>query len=255
MIALDLIGNRPQGAKNYASELFKKAEESIPKGISVSAAKLEPALNKLEKSLTAGGKQSTTPKALEKIQEIRSEIKNGKISLERLIPFRRSINDAIESIGGWESEVPKKFKPLAKRNLNSVKSEVIDALNEYGSKFNPEFKKYHNAANEAWAAYEQSNKISKFLKHLGYSSKSPVIQSLFGLGGSALGIGTLIKSPVTFGMGVTGALGYQGYKILNRIQNSPTLREYYLDVLKNASKRNAPATIRSLRQLEDRLED
>lgn len=251
MLALDLLSRRSGGVKKHVSELFKKAEEALPTGISVKATELESALNKLEKTLSAGGSRPTSKKSLEKLNEIKKEIKNDKIDLKRLAAYRPSINEAIEELGGFNLEVPRKLKPQAIRNLNQVKSEVIKTLDQYGKKFNPEFYKYNKSANEAYAAMQKSNVIANFIHDkLPYSPQSKSVQTLFSYAPIAATAGLAKLSPI----GAVGALGgmgaYQGFKVLNRVKNSPTLRKYYGNVLKEAMAGNVAQTTRNIKALD-----
>jgi hypothetical protein len=257
MVALDLISRRSGGVKKYAGSLFQKADEAIPKGVSVDAKGLEKSLTALEKELAKGGKRPTTTKSLEKIAEIKGEIKNGKIDAKALAAYRPSINEAIEEMGGFNIELPKKLKPKAIFNLNQVKKETIKTLEHYGEKFNPEFLKANKSANEAWAAYENSNKIAKFLHDkVPFSPKSKAVQALFsyspiaGIAAGAYKLGAL-------GMGVAGASvgAYQGFKVFERVRKSPTLRKYYTNVLKEAAAGNGPATAKNLKALDTLLKD
>lgn len=252
MVALDLISRRSGGIKKHISDLWEKAEKVTPKGVSVNASGLEKSLDKLEKSLTAGGKQPSTMKSLEKIGEIRNEIKNGKIPLDRLIPFRKSINAVIDEMGGFSYEVPFKYRPQAKFNLNQVKSNVINTVNEYAEKFNPELGKAWKNANEASAAYSQSNKIANFIqKKIPYVPKSEAVLKLFSYAPLA-GAASLAKMSVP-GAAAAGLAtsGYQTFKILNRMKNSKVLRKYYSNVLKNAAAGNVPQTTKNLKALDE----
>lgn len=251
MLALDLMANKTGGAKKFAGSLFRKAEEAVPKGVSVNASELERSLNALENQLSSGGSRPTTKKALEKALEIKNEIKNGKIDVKRLAAYRPSINEAIEEMGGFNLELPKKLKPVAIRNLNLVKNEVVKTLNQYGEKFNPEFLKYNKSANEAWAVYENSNKIANFLRDkVSYSPKSKAVMNLFSLAPVAgvTALGSL--SPAAATGALTGASLYQSYKILERVRKSPTLRKYYGNVVKEAAARNAPQATKNLKALD-----
>lgn len=254
MVALDLITQRKGaggGAKEFSSNLFKQAEKSIEKGVSVQATGLEKSLNTLEKTLSSGGSRPTTKKSLEKIDELRKEIKNGKIDVKRLAAYRPSINEAIEEMGGFNIEVPKKLKPAAIRNLNQVKSEVIKTLDQYGEKFNPEFLKFHKAANESWAAYQNSNKIANFIdKHAGKWAKSPATKMLFG-SGLTYGAAALGKTAALTGGAL--ALGYPSFKVLHRVMNSPTLRTYYGNILKGSLSGNTSQVSRNMKLLDKEL--
>lgn len=253
MVALDLLSRRAGGVKAHIKDLYKKADEAIPAGLSIKATDLETSLIDLEKELTKGGSRPTTKKSLEKLREIREEITsgNGNIDVKRLAAYRPSINEAIDEIGGFNLDVPKKLKPQTIRNLNQVKGEVIQALNVYGKKHNPEFLKYNMAANEAYAAYAKSNRIANFIQNkVGYSPKSKAVQALFSLAPHAAAGAVANLSPST-ALGAVAGIGiYNGIKVLERVRNSPTLRKYYIDTLKSAAKGNIPSTARSLKALD-----
>lgn len=256
MVALDLLSRRTGGAKKYASSLFGEAEKSLPNGLSFDASNLKSSLDKLENTLSSGGSRPTTKKALEKVSEIKSEIKNGKIDAKKLAAYRPSINEAIEELGGFQMEVPRKLKPKAIKNLNEVKSEVIKTLDEYGKKFNPKFLELNRSANEAWAAYEKSNKIANFLQNkVPYSPKSKAVQALFSIAPSSAVLGLASISPASALGAVTGLTAYQGYKVLDRVTRSPVLRKYYLNTLKEASLGNIPQTSKNLKALDLSLKD
>lgn len=256
MIALDLMSGNKGGVKKHLDSLFQKAEAAIPKGSSINASKLEKSLLNLENELSKGGKRPTTAKALEKIGEIKNEIKDGKIDVKRLAAYRPSINEAIEELGGFNLEMPKKLKKSALRNLNQVKSEVIGSLNEYGEKLNPEFLKYHTAANEGYAAYSRSHLIGNFLKDkVPYIPHSKGMQAVFGYAPLAGIAGAALKSGPGAAFGATAAYGgYQGVKVLHQIMNSPTLRKYYANVLKEAAAGNVAGATRNLKALDANMD-
>jgi hypothetical protein len=256
MVALDLLSRNKGGVNKYAKNLYSKADELLPKGISINAQNLEKSLNNLEKTLNAGGVRATTKKALEKVSEIKNEIKNGKIDVKRLAAYRPSINEAIQELGGFQFEIPKKLKPAAIRNLNQVKNEVIGTLNQYGEKFNPEFLKYHKSANEVYAAIQRSNVIANFLKeNIPYSPQSKAVQTLFSLAPYGATAALFKLTPATAIGATTGFAGYQGFKVLHRVMNSPTLRKYYLNILKESSAGNVPEATRNLKLLDKSMED
>lgn len=254
MIALDLISQRKGGSKAYVSSLFKKSEEAIPKGVSIQATGLEKSLTNLEKELMKGGSRPTSKKALEKLSEIKGEIKNGKIDAKNLAAYRPSINEAVEELGGFQLEVPRKLKPQAIRNLHQVKNEVINTLEQYGEKFNPEFLKYSRSANEAHAAIQKSNLIANFIKDkIPYSPQSKAVQALFDYAPAVAAVGISKLSPQVGAATAAGYAGYQGLKVLHRVINSPTLRKYYLNTLKSAAQENVAKTVTNLKALDQNL--
>ncbi len=252
MIALDLMTGNKGGVKKHLSSLYEKAEAAVPKGVSYNASKLENALTNLETELSKGGKRATSVKALEKVGEIKNEIKNGKIDIKSLAAYRPSINEAIEEMGGFNIELPKKLKKVAIRNLNQVKDEVIKTLTDYGEKVNPEFLKYHQAANEGYAAYSRSQLIGNFLKDkVTFVPHSKAIQSVFGYAPLIGAAGLALKAGPGTAFGATAAYGgYQGIKVLHQIMNSPTLRKYYSNVLKEAAAGNVAGATKNLKALD-----
>ncbi len=258
MVALDLLSRKKGGVKGYAGSLFQKAEEALPKGLSINASSLESAISKLEHTFSAGGSSPTTTRALKKITEIRNEIKNGKIDARRLAAYRRTINEAVEELGGFNlfSDVPQTLKPRAIRNLQEVKSAVIDSLEEYGKKQNPEYLKLSQDANEAWSAYSKSNRVASFLeKKVGYVPKSAAAKALFSYGASGGTVLSALANPVAAAGGALLIGGYQAVKVLDRVIRSPVLRKYYTNVLKEASAGNAAATAKNLKALDKGLSD
>lgn len=229
------------GAKNYAKELWKEGESNIPKGVSITATELETGLNQLKDKIKKGGSSPSDAKALEKIEEISSKVKNGKIPVDELVAFRKKINELIETQGGFDFSTPARVRQQSINNLNQVKDKVIGTLDEYG-KINPKFGVPYKQANEAYSVYHASNAASKFLKkHFGDYLKSPILNSLFGFGAKAA-------------LGTAGAVGgvipYQGYKLLYRIYKSPTLAKLYGNVLKGALENNVAETAKNLDQLK-----
>lgn len=256
MIGLDLLAQRQGGAKKFSGNLFRKAEEAIPKGVSIDAKRLENSLNLLEKELKMGGSRPSTPKALEKISEIRKDIKNGKVDARTLASYRPSINETINEMGGFDWKVPAQIKSKTIENLNKVKGETIKTLEQYGEKFNPEYLKMSRAANESWAAIENSNKISKFLQNkVGYTPKSSAAQALFSYSPKLLNVGAAVASPLTLATTATLTGGYEGIKILNRVMNSPTLAKYYGNVIKGALAGDVPLVTTNLKALDQALSE
>lgn len=256
MLALDLIMHRNGGAKKFASSLFGKAESTIPKGQSILAKDLDKELMVLENEFKKGGAATSTAKALEKISEIRSDINkgNGKIDVSNLYQYRPKINELISELGGFDFKVNPSIRKKAISNLQSVKDKVINKLNSYGKHLNPEFSKYYQPANEAYAVYENSNKIVKALEKSIGTLRSGGAKILFGLGAPSA-ISTVLPglAKTAAPIAIPLAIGYKGFKILNRVKNSPTLRKYYGDILTKTLAGNIPEATRNLKKLDNEL--
>lgn len=255
MVLLDLLSQRRAlgTAKEYASSLFKQADEAIPKGLSVKASNLEKSLNSLESSLKAGGERPSTGDALTKISEIKKEIRDGKVDLKGLVAYRPSINELIDKYKGFDIAVNPALRQKIIHNLNQVKGEVIKAAEEYGSKYNPEYLKLSQSANEAYAAVGQSNKISNFIqKHTSSKLQSTGAKALLG-GAIAGGTGALAATVGGAGAALTG-LGYKIFKTILR-SRSPTLRNHYFSILEAAAKGNAAQVIKNAKAIDKELMD
>lgn len=257
MVILDLLSHRNTlgSAKKYASSLFQKADETIPKGLSIKSANLEKSLDNLDRSLRAGGERPSTADAITKISEIKKEIKNGKIDLKGLVAYRLSINELIDKYKGFDIQVKPAIREKIIHNLTQVKKEVIKAAEEYGSKYNPEFLNLSKSANEAYAAYSQSNKISNFIeKHAGSKLVSTAAKALLGLGlaGSAGVVGSTFGAFAGAGGTAGATLAYKIFKTILR-SKSPTLRNHYFKILEGASKGNAGQVIKNAKALDKEL--
>jgi len=253
MIGLDLMANRKGmggGAKKFAGNLFNQMEKKIPKGLSIKASNLESHLNEIAKEQAKGGSRPSTIKSLEKVKEIKNEIKNGKIDLKALVEYRHSINEAIDDLGGFEYFFKPKQKEKIIKNLQQVKGSIIKSTEEYAQKFDPELLNLSRSANEAWSAYEKSNKIGNFLnKYFGKKALGTSVKTVLGISAA----GALGKT-VTAGAAIPLAVGYQGIKVLSRIKNSPTLRKYYGNILSGSLKGNVAQVSRNLQALDKELE-
>ncbi len=253
MVGLDLLVHKGKGARAFAGELFNESEKLIPEGATLRSSKFTKGISNLEKTLESGGSSPSTEKALKKVHEIKSRLSGNEIEVKELIDFRKKINELKSELGGFNIEMPPKLKKKAIANLDNVKKEVVTALDEYGAVHNPEFREINRSANEAYAAYESSDKIKTFLKKHA-TPKSPVAKTLFGLGGVvgyAKGASLAKLAPLTPAL----YAGYEGYKVFHQVMKSPTLRKFYGNILKGAASGNASEVSRNMKALEKELDD
>lgn len=253
MIVLDIMSQRMGGAKKHIQNLFQEMEKHTPDGIKVNASKLEKDLNKTRLVQEKGGERPSTGKSLSKINEILGKkIENETIKLNELPALRVAINEAIDDLKGFEYIFKPKLKKQIISNLQDVKRDVINALEDYAKVNDPELYRLSRSANEAHAAYSKSNKIKEFLdKNFGSRALSKPVQILLGLGGA----GTAIASKGALIGAVPLAGAYQSVKMISRLKNSPTLRKYYSSVLKSAEVGNVPQAARGIKAMEKELEE
>ncbi len=227
---------RPKNAMDYAEGLYKKAESLLPEGAHVNANNLEKNLNSLVKTLEKGVETTDKRQVVKPSKELLSKIKDGKINVDELTSAKRDINKLRgdpETVKG------------AKKFLSSIGKSVDQAIDAYSPK-NPNFVKEFKNANEAWGTIAQSKKVSNYIKNL---SKTVKLGSGIGAVFEVNNIGVL---PSALAAGAAyGSL--KGSELLYRILKSPVLRTHYLDVVKSSIKENGPATIRSLKKLDDEM--
>lgn len=259
MLSLDLLTQNPGGITKYIGDFFKRAKNSIPKAATADARNLLGTLNNLGHDISLGGSAAHKTPALTKIEELKKLItqdRSGKhvISAEELPEFRKTINKILDDLNAFSLTTSKEVRSSSIPLLNKVKSAVIDAGNEYGKK-NPQFLENWQKGNEAASVYYKSQFIKNFIqKTLGKQFTGSVAKSLFGLGGAGGAIASKIVGPAAIG-GLAASGPIQAGKLLYRVIQSPTLRTYYSNVIKEASKGNASQVISNFKALEKKLEE
>jgi len=240
----------PGSARRYVTGLYQEAKALVPEGATVTAHELTPALAKMKDKLNQGGSAPSKSKAMQKIEEIESKVKDGKVPVEELTEFKKTINEARASL--W-ADIPgnKPAQAMAKKNLDEVSKVVDDSLKEYG-KSNKPWEQVYRAANNGYGAVQQGQKASNFImKHLPYAAKTGVLGAVIegGLQGS------LSLMPQAAAIAGTGYGILKTSQVVTRIKNSPPLRQHYMMLLDSAIKENAPAMIRHAEALEKGLKE
>lgn len=259
MVALDLALHRGKGAKSYAGSLFQESKQLVPKGQKINSGKLLEGMTELYQNLKKGGSSPSKSEALTKIKEIGKKSKKGEIEVEELLEFRKSINELLDKAKAFDITIDPKIKAKSIQNLQSVKSKVIGALDEYG-KINPEFGKLNRAANEAWAVHENSKKMSQFITKI-LGKANPVTKIILGSLGSGAGVHlahsgslmTAVKGAALVSPAIAG--GNEAFKIMYQITKSPVLAKFYGNILKGAAIGNAEQVSRNAERLEKAMKE
>lgn len=253
MIANDVLSNRGKGVNGYINQLYKEAEAALPLGTKINANSFFKALQSTKNKILMGGKDPTKEKALTQIAEIQKRISkqgnNYVIDPREFMEMRKSVNNTVDSLGGFGSELTHRGKKQAVEYLNDVRKDVIDAGMGYGNQHNPEFAKYWDAANEAYRVTAQSNAAMNFLNKLLPMKKLKSIFGVAGLGGTAgtvatKGVGASIAgaakaAAVSAPFAAAGKITYDIGKIAYRAKKSPVLRKYYTNLFKAAAEKDA----------------
>lgn len=244
MFLFSLI-DKPKAAQ-YASSLYKKAEDAIPQGAKVDATKLENTANNLKTKMSQGTKAPSEKFIIDESDAILQKIKNGEITVEEAWATKRSLNEKLEK---HVFENPDRAsKARARKTASQLQHELSNILENYSHK-NKAFGETFGPAEEAYATIAKSRFISKFInKNATYNPKTSgllhaVGSAAGGAAGHALGAGI----PGTVG----AAIAYPVVKVGYRIAKSPTLRKHYAEVIKAAAAEDAVAFNKELQRLDE----
>lgn len=229
----------PKGVQNLYNGLYDKVRSSVP-NINLNVVPLETRLNSIEKALEKGVSTSNKEAVLRPIRELKSKIKDGFIPAEDLIQARFDLNDLM-----GDPELLKKGKnafPLVVRAVNKS----IKGSHQLGQNI----KKNLTEADEAYGAYKQSTKASDFIKKV--LPEKPLKHAILATGLEALTYPEAIIPSV--GAFIAGGGLVKGYEMLSRINANPTMRKYYLEMLKSAANENKVSTIKFLNKLDQEFQ-
>ncbi len=277
------------GALNYLKSLYNKSESLLPKGAIVDAVHYVRDLKSLKQKFLSGGKSPQKEAALKRIDELLKKVdmpdenarkkvlaqleadpayrlsKNKKkirdealskiksrptVKVQELVDARKTTNEIIDAQSGFAFGTKASVAKKSADRLKEVNSKVIDAVNEYGVS-NPKFGAANAIANEGYAAYAASNKMTEFLeKNFGDRVHSKALKTILGLGGSgAVAIGSTI-APLAAAAGAAITPLYYGLKIAYRVAKSPTLKKYYTDIMKNSLIGNSLEVGKSIQKMD-----
>ncbi len=238
----------PWAAERFYKTNYDAARKVLPKNAKVDSRRLDSSLDALEKDLLKGGISSADKPALQQIKNIKGEMQGALTPVESLVEVKKKIN--IERGNLYKQlEGNKPGIKTAHRNMERVSNAVDKSLEGY-AKNNPEWGKPYQEANNAFAAVQNSNKASSFLKrrlpkiaitHLGLSALLGHVASVKA-GGIALAAGAASYPP------------YQIAKTLNKIMRSPPLRREYFKLYQGAARGNAAEIAKSVNLLDQGLQ-
>jgi hypothetical protein len=234
----------PKAAQNLKNELYDKARSARPQDAKVAATDLSKRADKLEKSFKIGGIADSDIPALEKLKDIKNEIKGSDIDIVSLENLKIKINEALAGIYK-KLEGNKPGIRRAKRNLDAVGKLVDDTLKTYGKK-NPEWEAFYRPANEVHGAIEQSHRVRNTIVRNAKKFGFPAVAAELGLihfAGVPAAVGTVAVGAAALGTG----------ELTARIMKSPTLRKHYINLINAALKDDAVVMRENLKKLDEEL--
>ena len=236
MLGLSMIN--PNGIKKFWSGLYEKREALTPVGTIVDGTKLEKAASDVISQIKKGTIAPSEAKVLDQAEKVLAKIQNGKVDLNEMVATKRSLNE----IAG-DPELFKRGQHLFPKLQKAVDSTL--ALHP-----NKEAVKLGKMADEAFSAFHESQKLSKYIKKI--VGDKPLKSVALSAGIEALSGHPEAIIPTLVGA-ATISSGVKSYELVNRIFANPTTRKYYLDLLINASKQNSVSTKRTLEKLDNEL--
>lgn len=237
----------PKGMGNYISNLYKGARETIPKNAKISPRVYSANLTKLEKEITSSLSPSNAQKQiLNKINEIKERAK-GRISPERILDTKQSINADLSDL---MKQADRPTRKMLRRYMKRLSGISDQALEDYGKK-NPKFWELQSAADNAFATRAESEWVANSIKNALEGKKYPHLEKAFPFllhGGIQYipGVGT--------GTGTVATPAYFLGRFIYRYAKSPSLRRYYNQLLKGGLENNAVLIEKAAKNLNQELE-
>ncbi len=231
----------------FSSNRIAEAKAMIPDTATVNvtnlANRLMPLYNRMQRGLGVPSKS----RAIQGMQDLANQVQNNRMSMRSLMDARDHVNEWISEAGGWD--VPTNTRDASLRNLNELKTQIIRTVDENMASRFPQAAELYQTGYQAAAVNHQSNAISNFIqKNFGRKAASVGAKLLFP---SLVGGATILPKTAA-----TAAIGFPLYKtgqVLYRVGNSPTLANYYYDVITSSLAGNAPAMVNSLQKLDKAL--
>lgn len=228
--------------KKYWNKQYDLAEKNIQKNSILDANKLQRGLDKLEMELKKGGIETPSQKFVQKpLQELRKSIDYGELKVEDAIAAKKKINELRASL--FDEVKGEAARKGARTKINKIASLLDESLEKYG-KENPKFFEHWKNANEAYAGFQQSRRVGKWVSRILPFSK---------LGKGSLLIAEALFKPASLPYTVAGYGAFKGAELATRMFKNPTLRRYYANLMKNAVNENKTGVLRSLSQMEKEL--
>lgn len=236
--------------QKFSNDRIAEGKAGVPQGMSVDAMPIAQSLFPLQQRINRGLNVPSKARVQQGINELAEQARagNGRLDMHSLMDARDNINEWISEAGGWD--IPAPTKTATVRNLNELKRSVIDTIDNNLAARYPQAGELYRSGYEAAAVTHKSNVISNYIeRHFGKKIKSVGAKLLFpaAVGGAAF----LPKGAV-----VAGGLYpvYKAGQVIYRVSRSPTLANYYADVVEASLKGNATQMVHSLSKLDQALE-
>lgn len=226
--------------RNAAKEVYTIRDNAIREGDSLASRPVWDMTRKVRKKFLDTGIKGV--KGKEEVRNVVSSLENSigsnnRIKLEKLIPIKEQMNDAIRS-------VPDGSK--AQHWIREMYNEVSDSLKDPHITGNKVFSEAQKAADQLYTHVKGAQKINDWAKDIIMSKPflgTGTLGALYGLATNPVGtIGKLGVAGAITG-GAYGAL--QGTHLMRSILSNESVRNEYMRMMKAAANQNTGQFIKS----------
>lgn len=237
----------PMTAKQYAQNLYQKAEKFLPSSAMGNALPLTKKLNDLESRILRGRSKENVSSSekfvLDSVEKFKKLVEGGQVNMHSLTAQKRSFNEDLQNnLFNIQNRAEKaRARELAQGILSATK----DTMKEYG-KINPKWMEAQFGADEAFSVISKSNYISRTLEKF-MKGRPEALAHLFGLG---LPAGIAFVNPIG---GAASVATYQAAKLAHRVSKSPVLRKHYSRVVNSALMGNQKAINSELDSMQEEI--
>lgn len=237
-----ILGSGLPGGKSKLEEAmkvnYKKAGESIKDNPIFKSKPLRDEVTQLQKWSKSGIGTPEKEFVGSTIDSVKKLIKKDTISIKNAWEAKKDVNSLLK-----DKNTPTKALP----QLEKLSGSLNKVLQEYGTKYNPDFLKSFNFSEDIYKGLNKKSKINKFFQDnfsLEELAKNSLTKGL--LGTIAYGTGQLPKLAAGAVAGFGARPAIQSFEFL---MNSKEAQKYYKDILKGAASGNKTLVARSITNL------
>ncbi len=240
-------------ARGVSIQAMNAARDMIPTGLQISAGPSLRALNNIRnQSWWRTGSTPSKAPAMQMVERIENQIgQNGTLNLRDAMQIRRDINEARKGLGAFNIP-PITDRRSARAYLDQVDRALLDSMENYGARVNPQWWHDYNLANQAFGLTERTGKMAELIEKTAKPFQSDMAKILFhsGAGALASGVGLGGTLGAVSGIAGAGAIAGQTVKLINRMARSPILRRHYNEVLRATTTGQANVIQKALKDFD-----
>ena len=234
----------------YLNSLYRERDALIPQGTMVTPSGLQSDLQAfIDQQLRRGGPTPEKTQVAGIAQQFLDRLAQGPVEMDELIEMYRSVNRNRANVMA-APDLDKAGVRAARGYWGRMAHMFNGTIEGYLGGISPEALRLHRSANSGWASMAQSKAASNFIMNkLKGVPLHTGVAALFG-GGIFNPMGALQAVGGAAGAAGLGTMAVKSMEMAYRFLTNPTLRHYYNQVLINAIRENAPATVHAVQKLD-----